>query len=224
MNKKTLSSFLIAVLLILAIAIMFPAGKNSPETPRLPWDIAIDTAGNTSVFNLTLSQSTLADAQKEFKKEAKISMFVSPEERYTIEAYFKQLYISGIRADLILTLEVDPTSAAQMYDRGQRLSQLGSGEKKITLAHADNGRMLAAPISHITYLPAASLDAELIEDRFGKPEIRHTEPSGIAHWLYPKKGLDIALDPKGRAVLQYTSPAQFERITQPLYLNIDSIE
>ncbi len=224
MNKKALSGFLIAVLLILAIAIMFPAGKNSPETPRLPWDITIDAAGNTAVFNLTLSQSTLADAQKEFKKEAEISMFVSPEESYTIEAYFKRLYISGIRADLILTLDVDQATAAKMYDRGQRLSQLGSGEKKITLAHADNNRVMAAPISHITYLPAASLDAELIQGRFGKPEMRHTEPSGIAHWLYPKKGLDIALNPEGRAVLQYTSPAQFEQLTKPLYLNIDSIE
>jgi len=216
MNKKTLLGLLVSILLILAIAIMFPGGKKKPESPLLPWDITIDTAGNTQVFNLTLNQSTLSDAQKEFKKEAEISMFASSKGNYTIEAYFERLYISGIRADLILTLDVGQTSAAQMYDRGLRLSQLGSGEKKITLAYADKSTVIEAPISHITYLPAANLDAELIQKRFGKPAKLYTEPSGITHWLYPKKGLDIALNPEGKEVLQYTSPAHFDRVIQPL--------
>ena len=216
MNKKILPGLLIAILLLLAAVIMFPVGKNKQQPPILPWDIAIDSAGNTRVFNLTLNQSTLLDAQKEFKKEAKISMFASSQENYTIEAYFERLYISGLRADLILTLDVDQASAAQMYERGLRLSQLGSGEKKITLAHNDNNTLTKALISHITYLPAANLDAELIRNRFGKPGKLHTEPSGITHWLYPKKGLDIALNPEGKEVLQYTSPAHFDQIIQPL--------
>jgi len=217
MNKIILPGLLVSILLILAVVIMFPAGKNSPTAPTLPWDITINEAGLTEVFNLTLSQSTLSDAQNEFKKEAKISMFLSPEGNYTVEAYFKRLYISGIRADLILTLDIDQTVAAQMYDRGLRLSKLGSGEKKITLAHTDKSRAIATQISYITYLPAATLDAELIQDRFGKPDKRHTESSGMAHWLYPKKGLDIALNPEGKAVLQYTAPAQFDQIIiQPL--------
>ncbi len=224
MNRKTLFALLASVLLVLAAAIMLPAGKERPGPPRLPWDITVDAAGNSVVFNLTLNQSTLADAQEAFRKEAKISLFASPEAHYTVEAYFKQLYISGIRADLILTLDVDQATAAQMYERGERLSQLGSGEKKVTLAHADNLSLMAAPISHITYLPAARLDAGLIQERFGTAERRHTEPSGVVHWLYPEKGLDIALSPEGRAVLQYTSPAHFDRITRPLYLNMDSIE
>ncbi len=221
MNKRILPGLLISILLILAIVIMFPAGKDNPTAPALPWDITINEAGKTEVFNLTLSQSTLSDAQNEFKKEAEISMFVSPEGNYTVEAYFKRLYISGIRADLILTLDIDQMTAAQMYDRGLRLSKLGSGERKVTLAHADKNTAIATQILHITYLPAATLDAELIQDRFGKPDRRHTEPSGITHWLYPKKGLDIALNPEGRAVLQYTLPAQFDRITQPLLKRSD---
>ncbi len=216
MNKKPLPALLISILLILAVVIMFPVGKKGPESPSLPWDIAVDTVGNTQVFNLTLNQSTLSDAQKEFKKEAEISMFASSKGSYAIEAYFERLYISSIRADLILTLDVDQASAAQMYDRGLRLSQLGSGEKKITLAHADKNAVMDAPISLITYLPAANLDAELIQNRFGKPDKHYTEPSGITHWLYPKKGLDIALNPEGKEVLQYTSPAHFDQIIQPL--------
>jgi len=219
MDKKTLPWLLVSILVILAVAIMFPAGKNTQTPPTLPWDITIDSDGNTKVFNLTLSQSTLSDAQKEFSKAAEISMFASPQGDYTVEAYFERLYISGIRADLILTLNIDQQTTAQMFERGLRLSQLGSGEKKITLDRADHSSVVEATISHITYLPAANLDAELIQSRFGSPAKRHTEPSGIVHWLYPDKGLDVALNPEGKEVLQYTSPIHFNRILKPLMLN-----
>ena len=216
MDKKILPWLLISILLILAVAIMFPTGKNAPTAPMLPWDITVTKNGNTKVFDLTLNQSTLSDAQKMFKKEAKLSMFVSPQNSYTVEAYFERLYISGIRADLILTLDISQTSAEQMFERGLRLSQLGSGVKKITLDQADHSSAIEAAISHITYLPVAQLDAELIHKRFGKSDEYHSESSDITHWLYPDKGLDIALNQKGKAVLQYTSPADFDQIIKPL--------
>jgi len=216
MDKKILPWLLISILLILVVAIMFPAGKKAPTPPVLPWDITVDTNGNSQVFGLTLNQSTLSDAQKIFKKEPELSLFASPQGTYTIEAYFERLYISGIRADLILTLNIDQASAAQMFKRGLRLSQLGSGEKKITLAQDDHDAATDATISLITYLPAANLDAELIKKNFGEPDKRHTESSGITHWLYPEKGLDIALNPKGKEMLQYASPTDFDQILKPL--------
>jgi len=220
MDKKILPWLLTSIALILAVAIMFPAGKDAPTPPILPWDITVDKSGNTKVFGLTFDQSTLSDAQKVFKKEGKLSMFASLQETYTVEAYFERLYISGIRADLILTLNIDQPSAAQMFERGLRLSQLGSGEKKITLNQSDYSLATEATISHITYLPAANLDAELVQNHFGEPNERHTETSGITHWLYPEKGLDIALNPEGKEVLQYTSPANFDQILKPLALTI----
>ena len=33
----------------------------------------------------------------------------------------------------------------------------------------------------------------------------------VEHWLYPERGLAIALDAKGRELLQYVAPAEFER-------------
>jgi len=224
MDKKTLPWLLVSILVILAVAIMFPTGKNRQTPPTLPWDITIDDNGNAKIFNLTLNQNTLSDAQKEFSKVAKVSMFASPQGDYTIEAYFERLYISGIRADLILTLDINQETAAQMFERGRRMSQLGSGEKKITLDQADHSSVIKAAISHITYLPAANLDAELIQNRFGEPDKRHTESSGIVHWLYPDKGLDVALNPEGKEMLQYTSPAHFDRILKPLMLNSEATE
>ena len=55
--------------------------------------------------------------------------------------------------------------------------------------------------------------------RFGEPLRRIQEAGGISHWLYPDKGLDIAINPDGKEVLQYINPADFSRIIEPLQNN-----
>jgi hypothetical protein len=61
------------------------------------------------------------------------------------------------------------------------------------------------------------LDEALLEKRFGAPAERITESeTGIVHWIYPDKGMDLARDPKGKVVIQYVSPADLPGLTQPL--------
>ena len=40
--------------------------------------------------------------------------------------------------------------------------------------------------------------------------------NGTVHWLYPKLGLDIALDSNSKGVLQYVLPKDFAALVQPL--------
>jgi len=42
------------------------------------------------------------------------------------------------------------------------------------------------------------------------------EATGITHWLYPDRGLDIAVNPDGREVFQYVMPARFNELLEPL--------
>jgi hypothetical protein len=61
------------------------------------------------------------------------------------------------------------------------------------------------------------LDEDLIERRFGSPSERRTEAeTGIVHWLYPQRGIDIARDPKGKVVIQYVDRADFANVLAPL--------
>jgi hypothetical protein len=51
--------------------------------------------------------------------------------------------------------------------------------------------------------------------RFGQPD-KKIALAEVTHYLYPDKGLDIALYKDAKDVLQYVSPQAFSQLTQPL--------
>jgi hypothetical protein len=186
---------------------------------RLPWLIERDAGGRTQVFGFTLGATTLAEVRQVFREDGEINLFQTPGPSGTLaaEVYFEQIHLERLRADFVLTLDVDQATLVSMYNRGLRISQTGSGSQKIKLDPHDAERLAERPIRAIVYLPKARLDAALIEPRFGTPSQRLTEPeTGIVHWLYPERGLDIGRDAGGRVVMQYVNPADFSAILEPL--------
>ncbi|MEH6471705.1 MAG: hypothetical protein V7752_10660 [Halopseudomonas sp.] len=216
MDRKIPLVILAIVLVILAFAILAPGGREVDTNPKLPWKIDILSDGSPRVFDLTLGQSSLDDATQLLSESPTVNLFRSPEGLFNIEAYFQRVSLSGLRADFIMTLEIDQLVAAEMFARGLRISQLSSGSKKVNLAEVDTRLAMSSPIRHITYIPSTNLDAELIERYFGKPEQILDDPEGGAHWLYPNKGLDIALNPDTKEVFQYVHPDLFDQLVGPL--------
>jgi hypothetical protein len=189
------------------------------EIARLPWLIEQDADGRTQVFGFTLGATTLAEVRQVFREDGEVNLFRTPGPSGTLaaEVYFEQIHLERLRADFVLTLEADQAALASMYERGLRISQTGSGSQKIKLDPSDAERLAKRPIRAIVYLPKSRLDAALIEARFGTPSRRLTEAeSGIVHWLYPERGLDIGRDPGGRVVIQYVNPTDFAAILEPL--------
>ncbi|MCP3669967.1 MAG: hypothetical protein GY814_05960 [Gammaproteobacteria bacterium] len=216
MDRGIILSILGLTAIALVIAILMPGGKAPDTQPKLPWLIEIDPSGASRVFGLTLGKSTLSDARIALASNGKANIFVSPENQISLEAYFDRLYISGIKADMVLSLSMPYETLDAVYKRGLRISQLGGGTKKVTLDPGDMNIVATAVIERITYLPAAKLDRELIGNRFGKPGSVIQEKSGIEHWLYPDRGLDIALNPEDKEVFQYVNPASFDQVLSPL--------
>jgi hypothetical protein len=217
MDRKLLLWIIAGTLIALALALLLPGGRAPEGEPRLPWQIETLPDGSTRVFGLTLGQSSLANARQELEADGALTLFRSPTGEISLEAYFERLFISGLKANLVLNLELDPAEAQAMYERGQRVSQLGSGTQKVELAALDRERMAAAPVRLITYLPTADLEPELLARLFGEPTRRIAElDSGIEHWLYPDKGLDIAVNPEGKEVFQYIAPDRFGELAEPL--------
>ncbi len=224
MERKLVAFVATLSLLAVALAVFLPGGRSPEEFPKLPWKIHLDPEGNSRVFGVTLGQSTLAEAQEAFGAEAKINLFATPDRQYAVEAYFDRLYLSGIKADLVLTLELSQREANGVYQRGLRVSKLSSGSRKVDVAPEDRLSLLQQPISHITYLPAADLEPELIGNLFGEPARRVPGKAGITHWLYPKQGLDIALNADGKEVFQYVPPARFAQLIAPLEKDGSNLE
>jgi hypothetical protein len=219
MDRQIVLSVLgVAVLAFLGVLLLMPASIEEGPT-RLPWHIEQDESGHTKVFGFTIGETTLAEVRELFGDDGKVNLFQDPgrEETYGVEAFFDQVHLQRLRADFVITLDVDQPTLAAMYERGLRISQVGSGSRKIRLDPEDLEALASKPIRTISYLPKARLDNELIEERFGTPALRLTEPkTDIVHWLYPERGLDIGREPGGNVVIQYVDPDDFDRVLQPL--------
>jgi len=89
--------------------------------------------------------------------------------------------------------------------------------KKYFLSEDDLSQVLDEVIVGLTFIPAVNLDDKVILARFGVPD-RLIQLAGVTHFLYPTKGLDIALHENSKEVLQYVLPADFQQLVEPLQL------
>ncbi|MFT6915979.1 MAG: hypothetical protein ACJAWL_002296 [Motiliproteus sp.] len=224
MKHKTPFIILAIVIVILAVAIFAPGGRKADENPKLPWQITILEDGSTQVFELTLGKSPLSQAVQMLSESPVLSLFRSPSGEYSIEAYFQRVALSGLRADFVLTLEIDQAVAADVFSRGLRISQLGSGSKKVNLSETDVNLAMSSAIRHIAYLPATDLEPALIERYFGKPQRIIDVPEAGAHWLYPDRGLDINVNEDADEVFQYVQPKHFNQLLEPLLKSVPAAE
>jgi hypothetical protein len=219
--KMMLSVLAIAVFGFIGIMLLLPENVGD-DIPRLPWLVEQDDAGRTRVFGFTLGETTLGQVRELFGEDGEINLFASLDAGgdpldYAVEAYFEQIYLNRLRADFVFGLAADQATLALMYERGLRISQLGSGSKKVKLDPRDVETLLAIPIGTITYLPWKSLDAEIIRNRFGVPTEKRSEPeTGVTHWLYPSRGMDVAIDRDGGVVIQYVNLDDFGQVMVPL--------
>jgi len=217
MKNKVFLSVLLLTLLAMGGALMIPSGGGGAhDNKRMPWLISVSDSGELTVFNLTLGKSTLKDALREFRDTGSIILYVKEDDKKVVEVYFQKVIISGIRANIVLTMQISDGKLDEIYLRGARVSKAGSGTQKVDLISSDLIFVENQPIGHITYLPYTNLDEEVVLTRFGEPSERIAEASGITHWLYPERGLDIAMNPDGKEVFQYLPPNRFEEAVRPL--------
>jgi hypothetical protein len=216
MERKVFSIVLIGSLLFLMAALLIPS-RTPDKDPKLPWDVVVDSAGSSSVFGLKLGHSTMADARILLDDIGETDLLISKDGSKSVETFFRSVILSGLKADFIMTLKLDPEIVEEIYQRGVQIGTLDSGTRKVDLTKEDTDLAANAPIVHITYLPKTDLDEERIRPLFGDPEQVIEEPeTGITHWLYPSIGLDIAIDPQRKEVFQYVNPADFNQIIEPL--------
>jgi hypothetical protein len=203
-------------LLAVVLGVFVLPGKETRDV-RLPWQISITPDGGSKVLGVELGRTTLGEAELAFSEPAEVSLFVQEGGERVVEAYFDSVDISGIRARIVMVMALTPEQLTQMYERGVRVANMGGGRRKVTLSDEDMQQLRQLPVESMTYIPRANLDAELVKQRFGEPAERIAEPEGkTVHWLYPQKGLDVALNPEEKEVLQYVRPEHFERIRAPL--------
>lgn len=218
MDRKIILSVLGAALFaFIGIWLLLSALPDERAALRLyPWDLALDADGRVQVFDLTIGASTLAEVRALVGQDGKVTLFSEPDGRFAVEAYFDDVMLGNLRADWVVTLAVPDAVLAAMYERGLRVSKLGSGSRKVTLDPDDVTQLTTMPMQSLTYLPWKRLEPADLIGRFGEPAQRLEAANGVVHWLYPQQGLEIARDPRGGVVMQYLDPARFDRVLAPL--------
>lgn len=215
MDVKIIAGVMALTVILAAAGILIPDSTRKQDQ-TFPWQIE-HTQASTRVFGVTLGTSTLHEAEAFLDATAEISLFADTNDTLIAEAYFDKLNLGSLSAKIITVMEVPQEQLQVMYQRGARIGTLGSGDRKVTLTAQDQEPVRQAAVASLTYIPQARLDDDLLLNRFGPPAERIQETGGATvHWLYPTLGLDIALHPKGHAVMQYIAPARFTQLRQPL--------
>jgi hypothetical protein len=185
-------------------------GASAPPAQGTPWQVAVPAPGQSAVFGLRLPGSTLGEARARWGEDMAAAVLVDAGGALSLEAYVERLDAGGVQGRLVLSFE---TTAGQLPAWRETLPRepTPSGGWRHQLNAAALQALAPAALVGLGFIPAAQLDAAVLSARFGEPAARVPVGEHQQHWLYPTQGLAIVLDDRGRELLQYVAPADFER-------------
>lgn len=219
LTMKTAASLIALLLALLTALTLIPmwlhADKPAP-TQGMPWQIEVQPDGKTKVFGLTLGASTVAEAREKLGTEMQIAIIAAPNETGSVEAFYDNLTAGFVSGKMILTVDLPAEVVMQMRERAVKSEYMESSTRRVTLSPADRQRAEQAPIRAISFIPGINLDEAMVAQRFGTPTEKIPAGETLQHLLYPAKGLDVVVDQKGKEVLQYVLPSEFEKLRAPL--------
>jgi len=179
-----------------------------PATADAPWAVEPDGAGGSRVFGLRLPGSTLATVRRRWGEDLQVAVMAAQDGPPVLEAYVERFSTAGVDGRLVLSFDAAPGDLAAWRAASPGEPLPGGGRRHPMPPGAGD----AVPLRGLSFLPSAQLDAEVLRQRFGEPAERLEISERLSHWLYPQKGLAVALDLDGRELLQYVAPADFDRL------------
>lgn len=206
--------FLLAT--VLAVYPFLGSDDDAKKVTGLPWQIESLPDGSTRVFGINIGQTSLGEAADILGTDRELAIIAAADEPGSLEMYYGHYRAGLLSGKLVLQTAVDAESLMRWRDAAVSSEYMSSGKaKKYKLSADDLPAALTRKITGITFIPAVDLDEEIIIARFGEParKIKHGE---AIHYHYPDVGLDLALYAEAKEVLQYVSPAAFERLVEPL--------
>jgi len=221
-----MSSKVITLVIVIAAALAYFAlePNNSDisvaKTYRLPWQIEVHDDGTSTVFGISLERTTVSELLLLNGEDHELAIISDSQDQSGLEIYFSHFSIGPLQGKLIARVDADQQQLEAMQASASVASYTSSGSRKFLLNEADLNIIQDWTIESLSYLPSASLDEDVVLERFGTPNERLSREEGIEHFLYPDKGLDIALNVEGKELLQYVAPRNFERLRAPLQATI----
>ncbi len=225
MNKKE-SIITIACIIFVAAFAYFGLPMFTPrienQTNELFWETSLSPKEDMKVFGLTLNESTLQDAIMTFGNRVTITIYET-ENGDQIEGYFRETKAGPFIGRMAFTLKYDDDNLQTIKEQLEPEIAPMSRNKSYKITSNLNDFFLQTPLFSLAFIPTQIvLTPEDIKIRFGEPDLIMEETindkkTGIIHYLYPEKGIDISIDQQKRSIIQYISPRYFEKkIIEPI--------
>lgn len=196
---------------LLATVLLLPAFLNESENTEvitgLPWQIDVLPDGSTQVFGLHIGVSRLSDVLGILgDDDMELAIIAATDELGSLEMYYGHYRAGVISGKLVVQASASEQHIKAWRAKAVKSDYMASGQaKKYLLSGDELKQALSEVVTGLTFIPAINLDEEIILARFGEPVERVLLESAI-HFLYPEKGLDIALFEDSKEVIQYVSP------------------
>jgi len=201
---------------LLAIYPFLDQSEKAEPLTGLPWQIEIQADGTTQVFGLHIGSSRLKDAIDKLGDDMELAIIAAPDEVGNLEMYYGHYRTGLLTGKLVIQTQISEQNIKRWRKNALRSEYMATGQaKKYTLSPNDLPEVYNQTITGLTFIPSVNLDEAVIQARFGKPEKR-IKTAEVTHFLYPQKGLDIALHEDSKEVLQYVSPNAFQQLVTPL--------
>jgi hypothetical protein len=192
-----------------------PPPERGPDGVR-PWEVHRGADGSVRALGLTPGRSTLAEAIARHGKGLEAAVFESPGRPPVVEAYWSEVSAGGVTGRLVLGLAAPAAVVDGLLARSAGRKRLGTGSARAEIQAGDAEVVAGLPVRSITFVPRADLDEAVVRARFGEPSERIESAGGVAHWLYPDRGLAVTLSERGRELIDYVDPADFGWLREAL--------
>ncbi len=205
-------------------AFNFLSHDSSQNKFSRPWQVSVDEAGTSEVFKLKLGKSNINDALRLFVTSEQFlltTQFVLIQNQHVpqeikLEAYFEKINLSGITGKLVLVFtgegDFDSISAWRTQDK----ASLNLEEKFVHIPQDKLKEFEFLLLSNITLVPNKNLSEQQLLTTFGKADEKIKMNDKTSHFLYPKIGVDVAINQKAKDIIQYVPPKDFYKIREPL--------
>jgi hypothetical protein len=209
--------FSILIFLTIILVAMFslqPGGERSTENiTGLPWQIELLPEGQSKVFGITLGRSTLADAREQLGDDMELAIIVAPgKDSGGLEMFYGHYKAGVFSGKLVLAADLAPGKVAQLVEHAIKSDYMDSGARKFTLNPDDLPLALRAPVASMTFIPTVNIDKTSAIKRFGPADKTIHVSEQVTRLLYADKGLEIIINSKGKDILQYVAPKDFEHL------------
>jgi hypothetical protein len=181
---------------ILAFWLIFLLTRDAelPKNQAMPWQSYLNEKRQTVVFELTMEDSQLIDAARQFGTEVEASLFEHEQAKPELEVYFPSIKVGGISANIVLNLALDDQILEGLRGNIDQSILMPSGVRKTTFTTTGEALMSHYLIKSLSFVPKTDLSKDVMRNLFGEPELIESASPSVSYWHYPQKGLRIIVD------------------------------